>query len=206
MANYQKDVFINCPFDEQYKPISDAITFAIFDSGFRPRIALEENDTATERHSKIVRLIRECKYGIHDISRVETDAGSGLPRLNMAYECGLFYGAKHFGSKEQKTKQILVLDSEQYRFQKILSDISGKDACSHDNDPFKAIGLVRGFLSSKENGMLPGEALMKKRYKDFQEALPTVASNMFCTVEEIRSLSYWREFVEAAYAWVYNHR
>jgi hypothetical protein len=34
-SDYKWNVFINCPFDEQYKPLFEALVFAVFDCGFR---------------------------------------------------------------------------------------------------------------------------------------------------------------------------
>jgi hypothetical protein len=42
-------VFINCPFDPPYKPI----TFAVYDCGFFPRAALEEDNAGEVRYHKI---------------------------------------------------------------------------------------------------------------------------------------------------------
>jgi hypothetical protein len=204
-TDYANNVFVNCPFDIQYKPIFDAITFAIHDSGFRARTALEENNTAPERHSKIARLIKERKYGIHDISRVEIDLASGLPRLNMAYECGLFYGAQVFGSGVQKDKEILVRDAEPFRYQRTLSDIAGKDAVAHNNDPATAIAKVRRFLTKKERGVLAGANFMQRRYEHFSSDLPAIAHNMACTPDELRSLDYWSDYVIAAVEWIKAH-
>jgi hypothetical protein len=36
-----KDVFINCPFDDTYKPIFEAIVFVVNDLGFVAGCALE---------------------------------------------------------------------------------------------------------------------------------------------------------------------
>ena len=58
-------VFINCPFDAGYRPILNAILFAVFDLGF---VALEEEDTGEFRLSRIERIIEECRYGINDLS------------------------------------------------------------------------------------------------------------------------------------------
>jgi hypothetical protein len=204
-SSYETNVFINCPFDSGYKPIFDAITFSIHDAGFKARTALEENNTATERHSKIARLIKGCKYGIHDISRVETDPVSCLPRLNMAYECGLFYGAQLFGDVTQKTKEILVLDAEPYRYQQTMSDIAGKDAYGHNNNPLLAIDRVRRFLNNKERGQLPGAAKMKKRFQDFSIDLPAIAATISCSPDELRSLDYWGDFVQAIVEWIKTH-
>ncbi len=68
-------VFINCPFDHSYKPVFDAIVFAINSLGFVARSALEIDDGAETRLVKIERIIEECKYGIHDISNVALDPG-----------------------------------------------------------------------------------------------------------------------------------
>ncbi len=64
-------VFINCPFDAQYRPLFEAIVFAVFACGFRPRCALEIDDASQVRIDKIFKIIAECKYGVHDISRTE---------------------------------------------------------------------------------------------------------------------------------------
>ena len=42
---------------------------------------------------KICQLILESPYGIHDLSRIELDPSTQLPRFNMALELGLFLGA-----------------------------------------------------------------------------------------------------------------
>ncbi|KQV44681.1 hypothetical protein [Duganella sp. Root336D2] len=95
--NYNDNVFINCPFDEEFKPLQNAMVFAIFDCGFVPRCALEENDGADIRLDKIKRLIQSSRYGVHDISRTELDPANSLPRFNMPLELGLFLGARQYG-------------------------------------------------------------------------------------------------------------
>lgn len=40
-TEYDLNVFINCPFDKDYAPLFDAILFAIYKCGFRPRCAME---------------------------------------------------------------------------------------------------------------------------------------------------------------------
>ena len=46
-------MFINCPFDAQYKPFFEAIVFAIFHCGFRPRCALEIDDSSIYRRFQL---------------------------------------------------------------------------------------------------------------------------------------------------------
>ena len=64
-------VFINCPFDDDYRPLFDAAVFAVYDSGFVPRCALESIDTGQTRLAKIMSIIDACRYGLHDLSRTE---------------------------------------------------------------------------------------------------------------------------------------
>src|SRR5215203_6365251 len=87
-----RDVFVNCPFDPHYKPLFYAIVFTVVRSGFRVRCALETDDATENRFSKISVIVKECRYGIHDISRTEADGDPPLPRFNMPLELGLFLG------------------------------------------------------------------------------------------------------------------
>ena len=146
LTHYTDNVFINCPFDSAYKPLFDAIVFAVHDCGFIARCALEEEDTSQVRIDKIYTIVADCRYGIHDISRTELDEISGLPRFNMPLELGIFLGAKKFGVKEQKRKNCLVLDREPYRYQQFISDIAGQDIQFHNNSPEAAIKVVRNWL------------------------------------------------------------
>jgi hypothetical protein len=61
--------------------------FPIISSGYYPRCALDVTDGAELRVSRLAKMIGECG-GIHDLSRVEVDAG-GVPRFNMPMELGL---------------------------------------------------------------------------------------------------------------------
>ncbi|MBS0448561.1 MAG: hypothetical protein JSR59_21780 [Proteobacteria bacterium] len=85
---YELSVFVNCPFDDDYLPLLHAMVFAIHDCGFLARSAVEETGSNEVRVEKIVRIISECCYSVHDISRVEISA-SRLPRFNMPFERGL---------------------------------------------------------------------------------------------------------------------
>jgi hypothetical protein len=64
-------VFINCPFDPAYRPILNAILFAVIDLGFVARCALEEEDTGDFRLSKIERIIQPAEDG-RSVARVST--------------------------------------------------------------------------------------------------------------------------------------
>ncbi|MEK6375316.1 MAG: hypothetical protein AABO58_21790 [Acidobacteriota bacterium] len=90
----------NCPLDDVYRQLFEAVVFAVHDCGYIARCALEVDDASEVRIEKIAKIIASCKFGIHDISRTELDAGTDLPRFNMPLELGLFLGAKRFGRAE----------------------------------------------------------------------------------------------------------
>jgi hypothetical protein len=163
----ERDVFINCPFDEQYRRLLSALLFAVHDCGFHARSALEVEDSGEVRVQKILRIIGESPYGIHDISRIET------PRFNMPLELGLFLGAKAFGGSEQQAKRCLVLDEEPYRYQKYCSDIAGQDIWAHHGKPNLAIELVRNWLSTTPaaRSLIPSGSVLAYRYRAFRAAL-----------------------------------
>ena len=165
---YSENVFLNYPFDAKYKPIERAIVFAVYDCGFVPRCSLEEIDSSNTRYDQIVKIIAECKFGIHDISRTGLDSRNRLPRFNMPLELGIFLGAKEFGQEEQVRKNCLILDRDEYRYQKFISDISGKDVYSHGNKPNMAISKVRSWLNAASGRKtIPGEAEITRRHKKF---------------------------------------
>ncbi len=162
-------VFINAPFDAGYRPIFDAIVFAVHDLGLTTRCALEQDDSGEIRLSKIERIIEECRFGIHDLSAVELDATTHLPRFNMPLELGLFLGCRRFGAENQRKKSSLILDREPYRYRIFMSDISGQDIHSHGGDPERAIAETRDWLrAASNNSNLAGGAEIVKHYRRFR--------------------------------------
>ena len=178
--DYAQNVFINCPFDLPYRPIRDALVFAIFECGLRPRCALENTNSGQVRIDKIVGLIRDCRWGIHDLSRTELNESS-LPRFNMPLELGLFLGASRFGNPAQRLKTCLVLDREPYRFHQYVSDIAGQDIVSHGDDPERAIQAVRDWLAASlpsEARRLAGSGTFVRRYRAFLRDLPIACARL----------------------------
>lgn len=171
-GDYDRFVFLNCPFDEEYLPLIRAITFAVKACGYEVRSALEAMDAGEVRMNKILRLIKTCRFGIHDISRTTLDPAHQLPRFNMPLELGLFLGAAHFGNPAQRKKQTLVLDGERYRYQKFISDIAGQDIKAHSNDPERAIAVIRDWLNAAGSVPLPGGRQLVRRYRSFLAEVP----------------------------------
>jgi len=179
MSTYEDNVFLNVPFDKKYKRLLNALVFAVHDCGFVARSALEIEDSGQARVEKILNVIAECKFGIHDISRAGIDRTTGLPRFNMPLELGFFLGAKRFGSGRDHEKRCLVLDRERFRYRDFCSDISGQDIRSHGDQPRQVIRATRDWLSSHRAGVLmPGGKAIFDRYERFRAQLPAQARDV----------------------------
>jgi hypothetical protein len=176
-AGYATNVFINCPFDAEYQPLFHTVVFTVIHCGYTVRCALETEDTGATRIERLYRLIEDCRFGVHDISRIERDAVNNLPRFNMPFELGLFLGARRYGSRPQRDKRCLVLVAQRYRYQKYLSDIAGQDIRHHNNEPAQAVGAVRDWLAAarpRSAKPLPGATAIMRHYDEFQVNPPAM--------------------------------
>lgn len=165
---FDRSVFINCPFDEEYKPLLDALLFSIIFLGFQPRIALERVDSSESRVDKIYSLIRESAFGIHDLSRLQSTKKGEIFRLNMPFELGLDIGCKIFGEERFSHKKCLILEKERFRYQAALSDLSGSDIKVHKNSAPVLVREVRNWLCNVvEMPNPPSGSVIWLRYADY---------------------------------------
>ncbi len=177
MATGPRDVFVNCPFDDAYKPLFHAIVFTVIRSGFVARCAQETDDAAENRFSKICAIIDECRYGVHDISRTESDGDPPLPRFNMPLELGLFLGAKRYGMRHQKSKRCIVFDRERFRFQRYISDIAGQDIHAHHGDVKTLISELATWLREQSRARnVPGGRAIATEFETFMNELPAICA------------------------------
>jgi hypothetical protein len=195
-----RTVFINCPFDPTYRRIFDAIVFSVCALGFEPRCALEQDTGTQERLAKILDLIEECPFCIHDLSYMKIDPRTHLPRHNMPFELGLFLGYE-FASRKLPKKSCLILDRGGFRYRKSLSDLSGRDVRAHKDSPAQAITAVRDWLvveSSRNDA--PGGAFIVEQYRRFRRQLPLLCK---ATKRKASDLSFW-EYRAMVSAWLKN--
>jgi hypothetical protein len=191
MPTSRDAVFINVPFDRRYKKLFDALVFAVHDCGFLARSAREQNDGSQVRLDKLYEIIRNCRFGIHDLSRTSLDAKYRLPRFNMPLELGILLGAKKYGGTKQARKSCLILDREPFRYRIFCSDIAGQDIRAHYNEVGQAIAAVRDWLrTSRPNSRIPGAGRMQERYVDFRLDLPAIARAANLAVQELNFLDY----------------
>jgi hypothetical protein len=197
-----RNVFINCPFDEAYRGCFEALLFAVTVSGYKVRCALEDDDAANIRFDKRRRLIRESARTIHDLSRTELGKND-LPRFNMPFELGLAMGAKYFGSKVQRRNSALIMVREPYLLPSYLSDLAGNDPAPHGGDPHNVLGLVRRYLHVTPRGkLLPGPRSYITGFTKFKADLPGIAAELEWGSEDIDAFQNYRVYLDLLNAFV----
>lgn len=164
---FDKNVFINCPFDDQYLPLLRPLLFTVIYLGFTPRIATETLDSAEPRIEKIVGLITGSRYGIHDLSRIQAEEVGEYSRFNMPFELGIDIGCIRFKGGRWSKKKCLILEEKKYRYQAALSDLSNSDIQAHGKDPEEVVRVVRNWLSAQRKVSAPGPAKIWGMFNDF---------------------------------------
>jgi hypothetical protein len=189
--SFDKNIFINCPFDKKYKPLLKALLFIILYLEFEPQISVTESSSHS-RITEIMRLIENSKYSIHDISRCEPLKIGELPRFNMPYEMGLDIGCSIYGTNEQKTKKCLILESVKNRYDMVISDISGQDIKEHNDKPKKVIGKVLEWFAANKAipiDQIPSLSKTWTKYLDCNAKIVVSLINSDYTIPEINDLS-----------------
>ncbi len=200
---FERNVFINCPFDNSYFPILRAILFTLVYLDFEPMIA-ETTDSGASRLLKIQNLIGNSKYSIHDISRIELSKG-GLPRFNMPLECGIDLGVKMFGNKQHRTKSFLILEKEKFRYQKFMSDIAGNDIRAHRNDPELAIKHVRDWIKLNSNNSIDWASEIWLVFNEFLSDYTEYAREYNYDPHKIDAITF-ADFIELTKEWMRGWR
>lgn len=133
-------IFINCPFDNKYKPMLRAMLFVARFYGLDVKIASSDTDSKSNRLQRIMDLMKESKYSVHDLSKLMAEKRKEYYRMNMPFELGLDYG---LGGDE---KVFLIFENEAYKLKIALSDINGWDVRPHNNKPEQLILEFRKWI------------------------------------------------------------
>lgn len=198
MASRRQDVFVNCPFDPDYREMFEALSFAVLHCGFRPRSALEAPNSGRQRYERLVELVRGCDLTIHDLSRTELGPPRNLPRFNMPFELGLCVGAREFGGGRQRRKDLLVLERRRGDSRLCCSDLSGTDPVAHGGSPSRAVGCVRHWLNGHSPGGVAGPLAIRRDYESFRTDLPALLASWRIEPREMT----FADFQKAALEWL----
>ena len=130
-------VFLNIPYDSAFENLYLAYIAGLSAFGLIPRATLEI-PTSQRRLERILKLIQECAYSIHDLSRVQLDARAPrVPRFNMPFELGLAVAQ----NVRNRQETWYVCETVPHRVGKSLSDLNGTDVRIHG-------GTVRGVFGA----------------------------------------------------------
>lgn len=166
-ADFSRNIFINCPFDPEYVALLTPLLFTLVYLGYAPRIASESLDSGTPRIEKIVQLITESKFSIHDLSRLQSSEKDEFYRLNMPFELGIDFGYRSFAEGDAKSKRFLILEKERCRYQRALSDLSGSDIGNHNAEPESIVRVVRNWFRELGPGKLPSATVIWDEFNMF---------------------------------------
>ncbi len=169
---FEHNVFINCPFDAEYRALLKPLLFTVRYCKLTPRIASERLDSSEIRRDKIIEIIQESKFSIHDLSRIKSSKKGEYYRLNMPLEIGLDLGCKQFHYDPKfREKKSLILEGERHSIHKALSDLSGSDVKCHFNDAEKMVEAVRSWVVEVGHTNVPGPNAIWDDYNFFNADL-----------------------------------
>jgi hypothetical protein len=155
----------------------DAIVFAVMMLGFKVRCALERETATEERLSKILQMIDECPFAIHDLSFMQVDKTIRLPRYNMTLELGLFLGMEF--RQRNRTRSCLILDKHRFRYLRSISDLRGRDIKAHNGRVAQAVTAVRDWLATENpQRECPGAHFVTSQYARFRKQLPRLCQEV----------------------------
>lgn len=198
---FARNVFINCPFDEEFLPLLRPLLFCVLYMRMEPRLALERLDSSEARIEKIIELIEDSRFGIHDLSRLQADHAGQLFRLNMPLELGLDIGCRRFRGGKWTTKKCLILEEQPYRYQAAISDLSNSDIAHHNGKPVKMVEVVRNWLNGAANLDAPGPSEIWARFTEFMADNFEVLKKRGFSEDDIKRLPI-NELVEGMKNWI----
>jgi hypothetical protein len=152
---YEKSVFINCPYDDEFAPLFEAIVLTVAARGFTPRSARETSADADPRIVRIARGLMTSKYSIHDLSRFQGEGVENLARFNMPLELGIALGVRFMKDASAASHNWVALVPAGAAHQKFASDLAGYDLRDHDNQPGTVIRRVAAWLTEQYDFAAP---------------------------------------------------
>jgi hypothetical protein len=109
----------------------------------------------------------------------------------MPLELGLFLAAKKFGVGKQTRKKCIIFDTERYRYQQFMSDISGQDIHAHKGNAAEAISELASWLRAETlDQKVPGGKAINGEFLEFQKELPALLKTIKLADNEVSFIDY----------------
>lgn len=211
-SDFDKNVFINCPYTPDYREFLQAIVFVLLRIGLEPKTASQDSDSGALRIAKIKELIESCRHGVHDLSLVSAVAAGEPARMNRPYELGIDLGARWFGKPPLDKKVTLVLEKKRGSVKSALSDLGGSDLRTYSGSIDKLINQLRqhfyAFLSKEQSGVpadYPTHADLWNDWISFIPWLQRKPNGKARPQKEIEAMEI-SEFTDKAREWIKARR
>lgn len=168
-------VFLNVPYDSAFENLYLAYIAGLSAFGLVPRATLEI-PTSQRRLERILKLIEQCAYSIHDLSRVQLDAKAPrVPRFNMPFELGLAV-AQDAGNRKETW---YVCETVAHRIGKSLSDLNGTDVRVHGGTVKGVFGALCDIFARETRQ--PSVQEMYRIYLVLRRSLPNIKRQVGAT-------------------------
>jgi hypothetical protein len=192
-------VFINCPFDPDFRSVFDAIIFSTVCCGFLPRCAIESGSSALPRIDRILNTMFSSKYSIHDLSRCRGEGEANLARFNMPLELGIAMAQQYVAKGKREAHDWLVLVPRGHLYKGFVSDLAGFDPTEYDGCVETVVPAVMAWLATRPN------AVRTAKPQSVLKALPVFQQGRDGLCREWRDQVPWRELLQTAIRIGCNH-
>jgi hypothetical protein len=125
------------------------------------------------------------------------------PRFNMPFECGIDFGLR-MSSHEFGVKKFLILEREQHRYHKVISDISGNDIKAHKNEPEQVVKVIRDWFKPTKPE-IPRHKEIWLAYNEFEYDYEQILLEEDYDPKDINSLTF-SDIIENMVAWIANYK
>jgi hypothetical protein len=141
------DVLINAPFDTPFERQYLALIAGLVSLGLNPRSVLELS-AADGRLGRLVKIIRTCRFSVHDLSRVQLARRPPfrVPRFNMPFELGLAVAVAQGGGHD-----CFLLEAKQGRLTHTLNDMNAFDASIHEGTVDGMVDAILDHFGDRPN-------------------------------------------------------
>jgi hypothetical protein len=218
VTEYEKTVFINCPYDREFEPLFYAIVLTVAACGFLPTCARETEQRNIDRARRIAKMLLECKYSIHDLSRYQGEGPDNAARLNMAFELGIAFAIEHMRAtastsatgpaqpEAEAAHEWVVLAPPGLVLDQAISDLRGYQPLYHHPD-FRnnqeegvksVISRVWSWLSQLAKSSPPKPRTIYLSYPNFIAALRAAESDAFITSADPQGSLPWSVIIGSA--------
>lgn len=161
-------VFVNCPFDDEFRASLDAIIFSCVHAGFFPWMAGSTGDVSVPRVQRILEGLSSCRYSIHDLTRYQGEGSENLGRFNMPLELGMAM-AMRGTSPGAQDHDWMVMVPEGHIYQRYISDLAGFDPKTHDASAQRVAVAVLAWLATRPKALAVGPAKVLPKLPEYSQ-------------------------------------